>query len=70
MLLGAVDAEEKDLAAAIAMFRKAIEIDPELEEPHYRLAQAYELSGQAAKAQEERELYKKLSAEAADRCRA
>ena len=66
LLLGAVNAEEKNLPDAVAMFRKAVEISPDLEEAHYRLAQAYELTGEPAKAREERAVYKKLSEQSAE----
>lgn len=65
LLLGAVDAEEKNLPNAIAMFQKAIEVSPDLEEAHYRLAQAYELSGETLKSQQERAIYKDLSSKSA-----
>ena len=65
LLLGAVAAEEKNLPNAITMFQKAIEVNPDLEEAHYRLAQAYELMGETQKAQQERAIYKDLSSKSA-----
>lgn len=45
---------------AIAAYRKAIAIDPENSEAHYRLGSAYKRAGEASKAQTEFELYKQL----------
>lgn len=59
--LGVLYAERKDLPAAIVSYEKAIETGPQLEEAHYRLAQAYFASGQTAKGQQEIERYKAVS---------
>jgi len=67
LLLGTIDAEEKNSTAAIEMFSKALQINPALAEAHYRLAQAYESSGDKTRAQQERALYKKLTDESAER---
>lgn len=67
LLLGAMDAEQKNSSAAIEMFSKAVQIKPELAEAHYRLAQAYEVIGDKIRAQQERAIYKKLSDESAER---
>ncbi len=64
--LGIVYAEEKDLAQAIAAYRRAISIDPNLEQAHYRLAQAYRQTGETAKAREEVKLYAKIAQQNAD----
>ncbi len=58
---GIVHSDRKDYAAAIAAYRKAIEVNPRLEEAHYRLAQAYRRVGDKGKSQEELELYGELS---------
>ena len=65
LLLGIVASEKGDLSDAVAALRKASEVAPELAEVHYRLAQAYEQTGEKAKAQQERETYKQLSAKSA-----
>jgi tetratricopeptide (TPR) repeat protein len=67
LLLGTIDAEQKNLTAAIEMFSKAVQINPELAEAYYRLAQAYEATGDKTQAQQERAIYKKLSDESAER---
>jgi len=54
-------ADRGDLSAAISAYQKAIEVSPELDEAHYRLAQAYERSGEKLKAQEQLELYQQIS---------
>jgi tetratricopeptide (TPR) repeat protein len=59
--LGILYAEREDLPKAIAAYQKAIEASPTLEEAHYRLAQAYRRTGNAAKADEEIKVYDQLS---------
>jgi len=59
--LGILDAERKDYGHAVPEFQKAIECAPTLEEPHYRLAQAYRRLGQDEKAREQIRLYEELS---------
>jgi tetratricopeptide (TPR) repeat protein len=63
--LGIVHADRKEFQKAIAAYQHAIEVDPRMEEAHYRLAQAYRLSGQADMAQKELELYQTISKEKA-----
>ncbi len=64
--LGIVHAEGKDFPQAIAAYQHAIQANPRMEQAHYRLAQAYRLSGQNDKAQDELRLYERLSKEKAD----
>lgn len=64
LLLGTIDAEQNDLAGAISMLTKAAQINPQLIEAHYRLAQAYDATGDRSRAQQERATYKQLSDEA------
>lgn len=68
--LGIFYAQRADFSRAIAAYQKAIEVTPEevgpqvdqtLEEAHYRLAQAYQRTGEKAKAQEELELHRQLA---------
>jgi tetratricopeptide (TPR) repeat protein len=59
--LGVVYAERGDFPRAIRAYQKAIEIRPDLEEGHYRLAQAYRRTGEAEKAQAEIQVYKRAS---------
>ncbi|HXY50794.1 MAG TPA: tetratricopeptide repeat protein [Terriglobales bacterium] len=59
--LGILYAERDDYGQAVPQFQKAIESGPTLEEPHYRLAQAYRRLGQDEKAREQIRLYKELS---------
>jgi len=61
--LGILYAGQKDLAKAIANYQKAIEIVPSSAEAHFRLAAAYRLTGDAAKARQEMELYEQISKE-------
>lgn len=65
LLLGTVHAQQKGFPNAISAYRKAVELDPGLEEAHYRLSQAYTLSGEKVKAQTELEVYQQLSNESA-----
>jgi cytochrome c-type biogenesis protein CcmH/NrfG len=59
--LGIVHADEQDFPAAIRSYQRAIEIDPTLEQAHYRLAQAYRQSNQPERAQAENAVFQKLS---------
>jgi tetratricopeptide (TPR) repeat protein len=54
--LGIIDHSIRD-------YRKALEADPALAEAHYRLSEAYRLTGDTAKAKEEMAAYAKLSKE-------
>ena len=54
------------LRSAIAAYLKSAQADATLEEPHYRLAQAYKRTGQPQKAQTETQLYNDLSKKAAE----
>lgn len=59
--LGIFYADQKDLPDAISAYQRAIAVSPEMEEAHYRLAQAYRLTGQEVKAQHEFALHAQLS---------
>ena len=61
MQLGILDSEQKDFSGAIAAYQRAIEADPDSEDAHYRLAQAYRRAGETSKAQAELQQYKKIS---------
>jgi tetratricopeptide (TPR) repeat protein len=70
--LGALHSEQKDYPRAISDYQRAIRADPQMqmEEAHYRLAQAYRQIGDATKAEAELHTYDqiaKASAEKADR---
>ena len=64
--LGIVYAEENDFSDAIAAYHHAIEAAPTLEQPHYRLAQAYRRVGDAEQAKSELLEYEKISKENTD----
>jgi tetratricopeptide (TPR) repeat protein len=68
--LGIFYSQRGDFSRAIAAYQKAIEVSPveagpqldqTLEESHYRLAQAYQRTGDKTKAQEELELHRQLA---------
>jgi tetratricopeptide (TPR) repeat protein len=61
--LGVFYSEPKDFSNAIAAYRQAIDADPQMEEAHYRLAQAYRQTGELAKAQAELQLYQQITKE-------
>jgi cytochrome c-type biogenesis protein CcmH/NrfG len=63
--LGIVYADQGDASAAIPHFQRAIQIAPQTEEAHFRLAQAYRQTGQPEKSKEELRLYQQLSNESA-----
>jgi tetratricopeptide (TPR) repeat protein len=58
--LGILAASSQNLPAAASAFEKAIALDPNLQEAHYRLAQTYRRMGEDAKAQRELETYQRL----------
>jgi tetratricopeptide (TPR) repeat protein len=59
--LGILYSERKDFSEAISAYQQTIDLNPSLEEAHYRLAQAYRQTGQKLKAQEEFEVYDQIS---------
>ena len=59
--IGILYALRGDYPRAILAYQKAIEVSPELEETHYRLAQAYKRNGEAALAEKELQLHEQLS---------
>lgn len=61
--LGILYSEQKNSPSAIAAYQRAIAADPQLEQAHYRLAQAYRLTGEASRSREEMALYEKISTE-------
>jgi tetratricopeptide (TPR) repeat protein len=63
--LGILHAEERDYAKAIADYQQAIQIDPRLEEAHFRLGQAYRQAGEAEKSKEELRIHRQLAQESA-----
>jgi len=64
--LGVLYAERKDWQRAILSYREATAANPQLEEAHYRLAQAYRQTGAKMKAQQELELHAQIKREAAE----
>ena len=65
--LGIFHAEAGDDSAAISNYQRAAQLDPEMEEAHYRLAQAYRQQGQQDKAKEELHLYEQIVKESAQK---
>jgi tetratricopeptide (TPR) repeat protein len=63
---GILYSEQGDSFKAIAAYQRAIEADPELEQAHYRLAQAYSRTGEKAKAQAQLQLYAQLTKKTAE----
>jgi tetratricopeptide (TPR) repeat protein len=63
--LGILYSERKSLSNAVAAYQRAIGATPELEEAHYRLAQAYRQQGETSKAQAELQIYERISNEKA-----
>ena len=59
--LGVLYSERRDFSRAIASYQDAVRASPELEEAHYRLAQAYKRTGEKAKAEEELQRYNQIS---------
>lgn len=63
--LGILKAEKGDYAGAIPHYARAIDINPQFEEAHYRLAQAYRRTGETDKAKDELHKYDELSKKSA-----
>jgi tetratricopeptide (TPR) repeat protein len=59
--LGILYSERRDFSRAISVYQQTIAVSPQLEEPHYRLAEVYKQTGQKLKAQEELEVYNQIS---------
>jgi tetratricopeptide (TPR) repeat protein len=62
--LGTLYGARENYAQAIGEFQKAIAINPDLEEPHYRLALAYRRTGDNAGAEKEMRIHDDLQAKA------
>ena len=62
---GVVHADQGDYAGAIPHYERAIQIAPQTEEAHFRLAQAYRQTGQPEKSKSELRIYEQLSKESA-----
>ncbi len=65
--LGILHSEGGHYAAAILDYQRALRIDPQMEEAHYRLAQAYRRVGKTEEAKEELRLYDQCAKESAQR---
>jgi tetratricopeptide (TPR) repeat protein len=64
--LGILYADQRDFPSAIVAYRQAITATPQLDEAHYRLAQLYQQTGEAASAQAELQLYMQISKQQAE----
>ncbi len=64
---GIVRFDQRDYAGAISHYERAIQIAPQTEEAHFRLAQAYRQTGQSEKAKAELRTYEQLSKESAQK---
>ncbi len=70
--LGIISSSKRSFDTAIDFYKKAIEANPQLADAHYRLAMAYDRTGQPSKAKQELLLHdqiKQQQAEAIDRQR-
>jgi len=65
--LGILHSEQKDYPHAISDYQQAIQSDSQMEEAHYRLAQAYRQTGDAVKAEAELKVYDQLAKESAQK---
>ncbi len=63
--IGILHSEQKDYARAISEYQQAIQVDPKMEEAHYRLAQAYRQVGDAGKAEAELRRCEEIAKESA-----
>ncbi|GAC1505624.1 MAG: hypothetical protein NVS1B11_03690 [Terriglobales bacterium] len=58
--MGILAVDRRDLEQATSAYKKAIDCDPQMEEPHYRLAQVYKTLGDKPRSQQELALYQQL----------
>ena len=65
--IGILRADAGDFVGAVAQYEKALRIDPQMEEGHYRLAQGYRQLGKPELAKEELRLYDQCVKESAKR---
>ncbi len=65
--LGIVYADQGEVTAAIPHYQRVIQIAPQTEEVHFRLAQAHRQVGQVEKSKEELRLYQQLSKESSEK---
>ncbi len=65
--LGILHSEQGDFPRAISEYQKAVQAGPQMEEAHYRLAQAYRQVGEVQKAKTEIELYDQIAKESAQK---
>jgi len=65
--LGIVHSGQGAYNEAISDYRKALDADPQMEEAHYRLAQAYRQIGDSEKSKEELRVYGQLAKESAQK---
>ena len=65
--LGVLHSEQRDYPRAISDYQQAIQADPQMEEAHYRLAQAYRQIGDAAKSEAELQIYDRMAKESAQK---
>ena len=59
--LGVLYSERRDFSRAISSYQSATQASPQLEEAHYRLAQAYKRTGEREKAEQELRVYNRIS---------
>lgn len=65
--LGILHSQRRDYSQAISDYHQAIQSSPQIEESHYRLAQAYRQTGERDKAKVELQLYDQMVKESAQR---
>jgi tetratricopeptide (TPR) repeat protein len=63
--LGILHSEQRENAQAISDYQQAVEADSQMEEAHYRLAQAHRQAGDTAKEATELQIYNRLAKESA-----
>jgi tetratricopeptide (TPR) repeat protein len=65
MQLGILYEEQRNLPSALSAYKQAVAVSPQLEQAHYRLAQAYRKNGDEEKAKAEMALYQETSKQSA-----
>ncbi len=65
--LGIVYASERKYSDAIHAYKQAVDLNPDFEEAHYRLSEAYRLTGDSALAAQELAAYNRFSKQSAEK---
>ncbi len=58
--LGIIEARKERFVEAVREYKRAIAVEPDLGEAHYRLSEVYRVTGEMGKAKEEMGVFERL----------